>query len=673
MKNEPSRQIHLDFHTSEHLPEIGGEFDKVQFQSALQVGRVNLINVFAKCHHSWSYYPTKIGKPHPNLRVDLLGGQIEACHEIGIAAPIYYTVGWSAHDAESHPQWCMRNADGSIVKFGWPDDVTPDTPKPAFQWKSLCVSGEYHELIRAQTDEICGLYPVDGFWYDIYHPHQVCYCDNCMRGMRDGGFDTKNPADVERYRARTVKGHQEDLVQIIHEKHPEASIYFNGLTSLERPQNFRYRFFEYNTKNDLEDLPTTWGGYDKFPLRAKIFHREEKPIVAMSGKFHTAWGEFGGFKAPEALRFEAASMIAFGARCNFGDQLHPSGLMDPSTYANIGHAYEYVEKIEEYGIDGRPAASLGIIPSYQLAADEGLCRMLMEEQYDFDVVTKGEDLSRFEVVAVPSHPGIMDPYAEEIEKYLASGGKVICLGQGILKQDATAPVLECGAAYTGAGEYDIDYTDVGIEAAAAISNELPASPFLNYSPALRFHLDSSNEDAAGITVLANIHEPYFSRTYGAYCGHQNTPYQPEPAAHPAIFRHGNLIVAAHPLDRIYYAHGAKVHRTLFVNVLRLLHASPMVEAGLPSAGRVSLLHQPKLNRYVVHLLYAPPLERGRCVVIEDIPVLRDIAVRLRLPEKVKSVTIIPEGREADYTQDGGETIELTVPAIEGHCAIVARY
>jgi len=94
MRTEPSRQIHLDFHTSEHLPDIGAEFSKEQFQEALRVGRVNQINVFAKCHHSWSYYPTKIGKPHPNLATDLLGGQLEACHEIGVAAPIYYTGGW---------------------------------------------------------------------------------------------------------------------------------------------------------------------------------------------------------------------------------------------------------------------------------------------------------------------------------------------------------------------------------------------------------------------------------------------------------------------------------------------------------------------------------------------------------------------------------------------------
>ena len=78
--NVGKRQVHLDFHTSEKLPFIGKDFSKKQFQEALKLGNIDAINIFAKCHHSWSYYPTKVGKMHPNLDFDLLGAQIEACH-----------------------------------------------------------------------------------------------------------------------------------------------------------------------------------------------------------------------------------------------------------------------------------------------------------------------------------------------------------------------------------------------------------------------------------------------------------------------------------------------------------------------------------------------------------------------------------------------------------------
>ena len=44
--NEPSRQIHLDFHTSEHIPDVGKYFSKDQFKEALQIGHINQINIF---------------------------------------------------------------------------------------------------------------------------------------------------------------------------------------------------------------------------------------------------------------------------------------------------------------------------------------------------------------------------------------------------------------------------------------------------------------------------------------------------------------------------------------------------------------------------------------------------------------------------------------------------
>ncbi|MCS6758165.1 MAG: hypothetical protein MO852_02950 [Candidatus Devosia euplotis] len=70
------RQIHLDFHTSEHIPGIGVAFDPDNFVQTLKAAHVDSIAIFAKCRHGWSYYPTKAGAPHPQLvRPDLLGGQ----------------------------------------------------------------------------------------------------------------------------------------------------------------------------------------------------------------------------------------------------------------------------------------------------------------------------------------------------------------------------------------------------------------------------------------------------------------------------------------------------------------------------------------------------------------------------------------------------------------------
>jgi len=98
----------------------------------------------------------------------------------------------------------------------------------------------------------------------------------------------------------------------------------------------------------------------------------------MSGKFHKAWGEFGGFKHRDAILYEAASMVAFGACANFGDQLHPSGQLEMATYENIGYAYEYVEKIEEYGVGGKHLARTGVYLGKDNPSIEGTVKMLLQ-------------------------------------------------------------------------------------------------------------------------------------------------------------------------------------------------------------------------------------------------------------------------------------------------------
>ena len=88
------RQVHLDFHTSERIDDVGKNFDKEQFKTALKTGHINSITLFSKCHHGWSYHPSKANEMHPHLDFDLLKCQIEAAHEIGVKTPVYISAGY---------------------------------------------------------------------------------------------------------------------------------------------------------------------------------------------------------------------------------------------------------------------------------------------------------------------------------------------------------------------------------------------------------------------------------------------------------------------------------------------------------------------------------------------------------------------------------------------------
>ena len=657
MKSLRSRQVHLDFHTSELMPDVGALFDEKQFQHALKIGRVNSVTIFAKCHHSWSYYPTKIGVPHPTLKCDLLGRQIKACHEIGVRCPIYITVGWSSNDADAHPEWCARKNDGTIATCDFDLSASRETPKPIVSWKFLCPNDGYRSVIMEQTRELCEAYPADGFFYDICFGPAVCYCDNCREGMAVAGVNIDDVDAVKNFTTAKWVKLMRGCESIIKAFHPDASIFFNGGANMDTPQEV----LDHQTHFELEDLPTTWGGYDKFPLRARSLRRHGKPYLAMSGKFHTTWGEFGGFKHPDAIRYEAAAMVAYGASCSFGDQLHPCGRMDLDTYRNIGVGYSYVRKIEEYGIGATPLTNLALIPGTGRgrAADamphaEGVAAMLLEAQRDFDVVEPTDDLSRFQTVVLPGSRFLSGESATKINNYIQGGGTLLVLGESALDADNDALLFDVGGEYLGAAKYKEDYLAVG----SLLGKGLVRSPFINYTAAIRVRPTDGS-------VLASIYEPYFDRTYGQYCSHQNTPNRLEPAEQAGALRKGRIIFMPHSLGKMYHEHGARIHRDLFINALSRLHTKPLLQTSLPSSGRALLLSQPPKHRHVVHFLYAPPLKRGRCLVIDDMPVLRDVPLVIRTTETIARVVLPLTKKQLPFKMRNG-VLETVVPEVCSH-------
>ena len=542
----------------------------------------------------------------------------------------------------------------------------PTDAKPSVSWKFLCVNTAYLDLMLAQTREICATYPVDGFFYDICF-HERCFCATCSEQMTAAGVDlASDEATARWYTGRWLRFFVAARAAIA-ETHPEATVFFNGAANNDSPREL----LEQQTHYELEDLPTTWGGYDKFPPRAKFMLRDGKAILAMSGKFHTQWGEFGGFKHPDAIRFEAASMIANGVTCSFGDQLHPHGEMDLGTYANIGAAYAYVEKIENYGPGGLPSASLGLWMTgldrnsgpHRVGNDQGIANMLLEAQLDFEVVDAGCDLTRFQTIILTGTQCLDAEAAAKLDAYVLGGGSLLVIGESALDAAKQRLVLDVGAEYLGPARHDIDYLVAGKK----LRDGIVPSPFLNYTAAMRV------KPIAGAKVLATIKEPYFNRTYAHYCSHMNTCNRPEDAEHVGAIQHGRVILLPHLMGLMYFRDGARIHRDFTLNALRRLHTAPMVETTMPSCGRINLIHQPDQRRFVLHLLYGAPIQRGRALVIEDLPALRDIPVTVRLPVTVKRATLPLSKTKLKLKKAGKGALSLTVPEVACHEMVVFDY
>ncbi|MEL7238849.1 MAG: hypothetical protein AAGK78_08290, partial [Planctomycetota bacterium] len=531
--------------------------------------------------------------------------------------------------------------------------------------KFLCPSGDYRELMLQQTQEILENYEVDGFWYDICNL-ETCYCDICLAAMAQQGIDIEDLDAVQKFTVDKWESFLTACRDKIRAYSPQATCFFNGLTHVVTPQ----RILDQETHYELEDLPTVWGGYDKLPPRARYFAPEGKSLIAMSGKFHTAWGEFGGYKHPDAIKYEAAAMCAYGAMCNFGDQLHPNGKLDEQTYRNIGEAFSYVEKVEPWLRGTKPKTNLGVMFSVEKyngavhgtgssAHDEGICQMLMESQLDFERADAGGDLSKFDAVILTGKRCLNAETGKQLEEYAKSGGKVLILGESALVEGEDKLALDIGGEYQGPGRFDRDFTVAG-EALQALG-DLGQGPVLNYMPAVRI------KPTTGET-LAVIHEPYFSRTYGKYTSHQNTPYQNEPSEHAGAIKHGNILTLPHMHGDQYLAQGARQHRELVIAALKLLGFEPTVKIdGLLSSGRMAMYEQAGENRHVLHLLYGSPTPRGRTRVIEDLPAIHDVKVSVDVSGVTKARLPLT-GEDLPVSSDGGR-VSFTVPTVKCHALV----
>lgn len=659
MRRLPTRQVHLDFHTSPDIPGIGAKFDKAQFQAALKAGNVNSITVFAKCHHGLCYYPTKVGRVHPGLEpdFDFTGAMVDAAHEIDVAAPIYITVGFSAEDAAAHPEWRACYQDGSPQINNVDPSAKPEDIRPDCSWENMCPSGDYAQHVYQLTREICDRYPVvDGLFFDIVYLEEACWCPNCLKGMKAAGMDPDNLEDARAYYRKIHLEFAENCRKILHEKHPEATIFFNsGGAEIYRPD-----YHDSQTHFEMEDLPTAWGGYDKMAPRASVMSRYGKDYLGMTGKFHTTWGEFGGYKAPDALTSEILTMGMFGARCSIGDHMPPTGEMDMTTYRIIGKAYRALESMEAYCYEARSTARLGVYLAGQhhSASDEGLHRMLLESHMDFEIVLPGDDLTPFDTLVLPDAVTLSDEEVRRVDDFIAAGGGVVLTGHSALKDGQFQ--LDIGVEYLSEPEYQKDYLRPVAEAIQPFSGD---ARFLCYRGAVQ------TRPVGDSKVLAEVYLPYFERTYGHYCGHKYAPYRETAAAHPGVVQKGRAIYMAHPLCEMYHDYGAQVFREVFIKALKQVYRPVYGVTNLPSAGRTRLTFQSDYHRYVFHAAYASPIQRGCTSVLEDMPEMIDVTVVADLKQKVHSVrSLTGKGEHIPFVQTVNG-LRFTLPRFKMYTAV----
>ena len=640
------RQVHLDFHTSEKIEGIGSKFNKDEFQHALKTGCVNSITLFSKCHHGWAYHPSAANEIHPHLTFDLLKAQIDACHEIGVKTPVYLSAGLDEKMALKHPEWLIRKKDQSTT---W----VPSFDSPGYH--RMCFNTPYVDYLLAQIKETSENYEADGIFLDIVGVIP-CYCNHCITTLLERGKDPLDNHNVLELAEEVYASYCKRVRETVDSVKKDLPVFHNG----GHIRAGRRDLAHFNTHLELESLPTGGWGYDHFPMSAAYARTLDIDFLGMTGKFHTTWGEFGGFKHPNALKYEAALSAANGAKCSIGDQLHPTGAMDIATYELIGEAYQALEKAEPWLENAKNIADIAVLSNEAMENylqnsnhstgqsalicenTSGAIRILLEGKYLFNVVDTDEDFNKYKVLILADDIRLDDMMADKISSFIKNGGKVLATGKSGLFTDKQEFAVDLGVKYIGTSDFKPSYIRPGFEIPA-----LKNSAYVMYA-------ECQNIELAGGEEIAAAEQPYFNRAPFYFCSHQHTPTSGE-KLQPAIVRSDSGIYISYDIFKEYSTVGSIYTKQIVMYALNLL-LDNTIETNLPAQGVITLTEQG--NKKIVHLLYASPVYRGKNTeVIEDLlPILNTV---VKVKAKASKVYLAPQMTEIPFVQNG-EYCEFTV-------------
>lgn len=650
------RQVHLDFHTGEKIPSVGKKFDKKQFQEALIKGHVTSITLFSKCHHGWAYHPSKANKMHPTLSFDLLGAQIEAAHEIGVKTPVYLSAGVDEKIVLEHPEWLLRR-----VK-----NYAPDFSRPGYH--RLCFNSPYLDVLLEQIKEVCRNYDVDGIFLDIVAV-TPCYCHNCMKRLIEEGKDPFNEKDVLDLAERVYMEYAAKVREAVDSVKPGLPVFHNAGHITRGRRDMAHM----NTHLELESLPTGGWGYDHFPLSAGYARTLGMDFLGMTGKFHKTWAEFGGFKHPNALRYEVALSAACGAKCSIGDQLEPHGEMDMATYELIGQAYEELETKEPWLEGAKGIADVALLSDERVGAvqeagsaqentgmaDVGAVRILLEGHYLFDVVDKEADFTAYKVLIIPDCFAVDTELLKKLKDYVSHGGQILASGLSCVRDGKF--LLDLGAEYQEPSEWKPVYFRPGF-----CLESLGDTAFVCYSDAQRVKCTENGQQ------IGNIERPYFNRTWDHFSSHFHTANCGESIGAAITIGNDGAYIAWNVFTEYAEKGSLFLKRAVQYILDKMLVNRKTVECTLPAQGITTFTEQADDNRFVHHLLYASPVKRGDVEVIEDVIPIYDIECKLRTDKGIKRVYLAPSMEGIPFKQEE-DNVKYIVPKVHCHQMVVLEY
>jgi hypothetical protein len=641
MSKDYQRAIHIDFHT---MPGIGADinnFDAEAFAKTLFDAHVTYVNVVAECNIGYCYFPTKVGLVYPDLKKDLFGESVKACRKYGIKVTAYLNAGINHAILWEHPEWRRVDEKGC--------DITPPIVDGEDNYATLfaCFNSGYTDYLKSLIKEIITNYEVDGIFCDCFR-HVACYCDKCRSVMQVNGIDYTDEKQAKAFTYENYRKFCSEVRQMVAPKHS----FFNSMDWNR----------DFNDHIELESLPNSkiWT-YDYFLPYAAFARNCKKEVTYMVGRFQTDWGDFGGICSKASLQNDMYDAISAGFGFCVGDHRNPAGNLIAPLYKMIGDVFAECKEYQKYSGDSVYQAEIGILTS--LISDNvwqymGLCRMLSELKYTYNIIFREDDFSKYKVIVLPNDMLLDNCLAEKLEKYLQNGGRIISCGCGGLnceKMDFALNDYKSAIEFCSQDERTTSYFRLKED----FCQKYQDIDWATYQPSIKMRVQNAKTLARDVGLFFDKH----------YDGKFNYLYLPpkEETEYTCVAKTNNFVHFAFDIFKAYGTNYSGVHREMFKEVLNDFLPNPYIKAEeLPLSTRVTLTKAEKYSNLNIKVTYPEAkCGTGRIDEHNTLPRGRKICVLGKYEKAVCAHT-----NEALQIKNVGDYTEITLPEIVGFLMVL---
>jgi len=630
--------LHFDLHPSKNDTQLGEHLTEEMIARLLEQVRPDYVQYDCKGHAGYTGYPTRVGWASPGIKQDSLAIWRKITRQYSVGLFIHYSGVWDSVAVEHRPEWARIDAEGN-----------PDK-------NAISTFGPYcDELLIPQLKEVVDAYDLNGVWVDgDCWAVQVDFSPAAKEaftqatGIKEIPTKRGEPhwAEFLEFHRNRFKDYVRKYADALHAHKPDFEITSNWMYSTLVPE--------------AVTVPIDFISGDFSPGASVNSARMEARYIQSTGMPWDlmAWGFNKGadcnWTLKSALQLKQEASVVLGQGGGFQIYYQPSraGWIDDWMIQIMAEVASFCRERQSVSHKTESVPQVAVLlPSASiydktdrlfgpwgamLNPVHGVLHALLELHYSVDVLAEHKlikKLIEYPVVVIPECHLLSDEFKSALLDYVRNDGQLLVIGADTVKLFKD----ELGVTFDGE--------------AAEISAQVESDGALACL--------SGVWQTVTPTTSENIGERYL--TY-------DTRQEASCAATVNLCGKGQIAAIYGPLGSVHQRSHYPVVRNFLEKIMQRLFPEPLLTVDAPPCVDVSLRRSD--NKLLIHLSNMAGMQVApQYAVIDFIPSIGPVKLTLRLDEKPKQVSLVPNNQEIVTEWADGKLI-VVLPELNIHSVVV---